>query len=110
MASLISAWNVSTVKSIAAARMLIVRVLRRRFFRPLAQEGADEPYDSGSFFDGHFKIAAHAHTEMWKRGAEDFVAFVAEFAEAAENGADFFGGLGPGRDGHEAVNFQFGQG
>src|SRR6267378_2394984 len=49
-----------------------------------AEQGRADPHHRCAFFDGHFKIAAHAHAQMGQRSTECLLTFLFQFAQAAE--------------------------
>ena len=74
-----------------------------------AENGCADADDGGAFFDGDFEIAAHAHAEVREGDAENFFALDFEFTKLAEVLAGAFGVWRIRRDGHEAVDFDFGE-
>lgn len=75
-----------------------------------AEEGGAEADLGAAFLDGDFVVAAHAHGELGELEAGFFFDGVAAFAQSGEDGAGAFGFVAVGGHGHEAVDFEPGEG
>lgn len=74
-----------------------------------AEDGRANADLRGAFFNGDFKIVAHAHGKLRQRAAELRLEVVAETAKAAEVRTGVAGIFAEGRNGHEAAKLEMRQ-
>jgi hypothetical protein len=85
------------------------RVEARSGVVAFTEDGGAYADGGGTFFDGDSEVVRHAHGEL-REGRVGGQVFVAQAAEVLEIGAGEGGVVGEGWDGHEAADFNIGEG